>query len=200
MTIQHPNILQLDIAGNPCRWIDYQTAAYYYAKDLIAWTVGEGGYTIFGGNNRITANRSFMDLNSIIAVRGEMGNKHLFTVPALSNRALFLRDQKICAYCANEFTSDHLTRDHIHPTSRNGRNIWTNVVSACGPCNKRKNDKTPEEAGMKLHYVPYAPNRAEYLILVGRNVLVDQMDFLKSRIPQESRIHKPFVSNQKKMK
>lgn len=195
MAIEHPLILQLDIAGNPCRWMTYEDAAYYKAKDLIAWTAGGSDFTIYGGNNRLTGEQSSMDLNTIIAVRGEIGDKGLFRIPTLTNRAMFRRDQHICAYCGGSFGPDHLTRDHVQPSSRGGKDVWTNVVSSCGGCNKYKDNRTPEEAGMKLLYVPYAPNRAEYLILMNRTILADQMEFLISRVTKESRLLNPINLN-----
>lgn len=195
MTIQRPLILQLDMAGNPCRWITYEDAAYYKAKNLIAWTVGDEGYTIRGGKNRVTLSQSTMDLNTIIAVRGEMGDKHIYRTPTLTNRALFRRDQNICAYCGNEFYQDKLTRDHVMPSSRGGKDVWTNVVTACGGCNKVKDDNTPEEAGMKLLYVPYAPSRHEHLILMNRNILANQMEFLMAHVSKDSRLLDPDFKN-----
>jgi len=191
MTNEHPLILQLDIAGNPSRWITYEDAAYYYAKDLVGWVVGADGYTIWGGKSRLTGLRSFLDLNSIIAVKGEMGDKHLHRTPTLTNRALFRRDSNLCAYCGNDFGYLHLTRDHITPRSKGGRDRWENVVTACSGCNKVKDNRTPEQAGMKLIYVPYAPNRAEYLILMNRTILADQMQFLLDRVTKESRLLHP---------
>lgn len=195
MAREHPLILQLDVAGNPCDWITYEDAAYYYAKDLVAWTPTEQGFTIYGGENRVTGKTSSMDMNTIIAVKGEMGDRGLYRVPALHNKWLFRRDQHICAYCGNEFHSDDLTRDHIYPVSRGGANIWTNVVSACGGCNKYKDARTPEEANMKLLYVPYAPNRAEYLILKNHTILADQMEFLKTRVSKDSRVLNPYKAH-----
>ncbi len=188
---QHPLILQLDIAGNPAKWITYQDAVYYYAKDLVAWTFGENGYTVFGGKSRMTSERSFMDLASIIAVRGDVKHSNIHRIPTLTNRALFRRDHNVCAYCGHHFGHEKLTRDHVIPRSKGGPDKWTNVVTACGPCNKRKDADSPEEAGMKLLYVPYAPNRSEYLYLMNKNILADQMTFLKSTIPEHSRIHNP---------
>lgn len=195
MAREHPLILQLDIAGNPCAWITYEDAAYYYAKDLVAWTPTDQGFTIFGGNNRMTGMQSSIAMSTIIAVKGEIGDRGLFRIPSLNNQILFRRDQHICAYCSGEFHSEDLTRDHVHPRSRGGQDIWTNVVTACGGCNKVKDARTPEEAGMKLLYVPYAPNRAEYLILKNRNIQADQMEFLKSRVPKESRLLNPLKLN-----
>lgn len=189
---QHPLILLLDKAGTATNWISFETAAYYYAKDLVSWSMGDEGFTIHGGENRITGNTSFMDLNTIIAVKGEMGDKHKHRTPALTNKALFRRDQNICAYCGNEFHHDELTRDHIHPRSKGGPDNWMNVVASCGGCNRFKNDRTPEEAGLKLRYVPYAPCRNEYLLLMNRTILACQMEFLKARIPKHSRVHNPI--------
>ena len=186
-----PLVLQLDIAGNPCRWITFEDAAYYYAKDLVAWTPTEDGFTIHGGTSRLTCERSFMDLATIIAVRGEVSDKGLYRTPTLTNRALFRRDQNVCAYCGDEFGHDHLTRDHVTAQSRGGKDAWTNVVTSCGPCNRRKDDHDLDNINMKLLYVPYAPTRQEYLLLMNRNVLVDQMAFLKAKIPSTSHIHVP---------
>ena len=101
---------------------------------------------------------------------------------------LFRRDQHICAYCGNRFLVGDLSRDHVQPVSKGGPNIWTNVVTACHSCNKYKDDRTPEQAGMELYYVPYTPNRAEWLILQNRKILADQMDFLIAKVPRESRL------------
>jgi 5-methylcytosine-specific restriction endonuclease McrA len=81
-----------------------------------------------------------------------------------------------------------LTRDHIVPTSRGGADSWLNVVAACEACNHKKDDRMLEECGMELLYVPYAPNRAEALILENRNVLACQMSYLKSFLPKHSRV------------
>lgn len=195
MAREHPLILQLDAGGNPHRWIDFETAAYYVAKDLIAWTVGSEGFTIYGGQNRITGSQSFMDMNTIIAIKGEVGDKGLFRVPTLTNKAMFRRDQNTCAYCGFQFKTEDLTRDHVHPRSRGGPDKWQNVVTACGGCNKIKDDRTPEEAKMKLLYCPYAPNRSEYLILMNRNILQDQMEFLMTKVNKNSRLLNPTMLN-----
>ena len=191
--ISHPQILQLDISGNPQDWISYEIAAYYYAKDLVAWTPTEDKFTVFGGTSRATCSRSFMDMSTIIAVKGSMGDKHLYRPPTLTNRGLFRRDQNICAYCGELFPNDLLTRDHIHPVSRAGKDIWNNVVAACSSCNRIKDDNTPEEAGMMLLYAPYTPVKSEMLLLANRAVLADQMEFLKARIPEHSRVHRPIL-------
>jgi hypothetical protein len=42
---------------------------------------------------------------------------------------------------------------------------------------------------MKLHYVPYIPNRPEAFIPGNRKILGDQMEFLIQGVPKSSRIH-----------
>ncbi len=183
-------ILRLDTAGQPLEWLTWQDAVYYYALDRVAWTAGEHTLTIYGGTSRLTGLQSQMQINSIIAVRGS--HRQFFhqcrVSPTLTNRELFRRDMHICMYCGDEFQEKNLTRDHIIPRSRGGRDTWTNVVTACRSCNVHKGCRTPEEAHMPLIAVPYAPNRAEYLALLNHNrILADQMAFLKSRFGKSSR-------------
>jgi hypothetical protein len=156
-----PLILTLDTHGVPHRWITWQHACYYYAKDQVAWNLGEQAFTVYGGLNRVTGERSSITASSIIAIKGKaMAMKAFGQVPPLNNRELFHRDRQICAYCGGMFPSVRLTRDHVVPFSRGGRDIWMNVVTACRSCNERKSDRTPERAGMELIYLPYVPNRA----------------------------------------
>jgi 5-methylcytosine-specific restriction endonuclease McrA len=75
----------------------------------------------------------------------------------------------------------------VVPVSRGGRDIWENVVSACIACNVRKGSRTPQQAGMPLLAVPYRPSWVEHLILSNRNILADQMEFLKSHLPRKRR-------------
>jgi hypothetical protein len=184
-------ILSLDQQGHPNEWVSYQDAIVYHAKGLVAWQLGEGeGDVLFrGGQNRLTGQQSQIVTAPIIAIKGKAhASVRAHKTPSLNNPDLFARDGYICAYCARKFKFVDLTRDHVVPRSRGGRDIWTNVVTACGPCNHRKDDKMLEEVGMKLIYVPYAPNLAESLILESRNILACQMEYLRSFLPENSRV------------
>ena len=189
-----PLILTLDTHGVPHRWISWQHACYYYAKNQVAWTLGERAFTVHGGLNRLTGARSEITASSIIAVKGKaMAMKSFNQVPPLNNRELFHRDRQLCAHCAGLFPISKLTRDHVVPLSRGGKDTWMNVVTACRHCNEKKSDRTPELSGMELIYLPYIPNRAEYLILTNRRILADQMEFLAQHVPAQSRLHQPVV-------
>ena len=185
-----PLILTLDVQGAPLRWISWQHACFYYAKDQVAWTTGEHAFSVNGGVNRITGERSTLSAASIIAIKGKaMGQRAFRQVPPLNNRELFHRDRQICAYCAQQYPLLRLTRDHIVPFSKGGLDHWMNVVTACRACNERKSNRTPDEARMELVYLPYVPNRAEYLILTNRRILADQIEFLAQHVPAQSRLY-----------
>ena len=185
-----PLVLQLDVAGQPQAWINYEKSAYYYTKGLVAWSAAEVDFTLYGGKSRLTGEQSTLTMNTIIAIKGKVSDKqhNKMSRVSLTNKTLFRRDHNLCAYCGNVYTPSKLTRDHINPTSRGGKNIWMNVVTCCSPCNKRKDNKTLDQARVQLLYVPYIPNRAEYLILQNKKILADQMEFLLKQVPKESRL------------
>lgn len=182
-----PLILTLDMHGLPNRWVTWQHALFYHAKNLVAWSAGENIFTFHGGLCRQTGQRSELSTHSIIAIKGRAHSNSLLQIPPLSNRELFHRDRHLCGYCGGVFSTTKLTRDHIRPVSQGGQDIWMNVVTACRDCNQTKSGRTPEEARMELLYAPYVPNKAEYLILCNREILADQMDFLARHVPAKSR-------------
>lgn len=75
-----------------------------------------------------------------------------------TRRNIFKRDRYTCQYCGAQPGPKELTVDHIQPKSRGGASSWANCVLACVECNKRKADRTPDEAGMKLRKVPRKPS------------------------------------------
>ena len=185
-----PLILTLDMHGVPHRWVTWQHACFYHARDLVAWTAGREQFTFRGGISRATGSRSSITTHSIIAIRGKAYAARGYNqIPPLNNRELFRRDRHICAYCGGNFGSIRLTRDHIKPISQGGVDIWMNVVTACRACNERKSARTPEASGMELLYLPYIPNKAEFLILSNRHILADQMEFLSMHLSAHSRAH-----------
>jgi len=184
-----PLILTLDMHAVPHRWVTWQHACFYYARNLVAWAAGETEFTFRGGVSRKTGKRSIITANSIIAIKGKAMALQAFNqVPPLNNRELFHRDHQICGYCGGEFSCLRLTRDHVVPISRGGRDTWMNVVTACRHCNEKKGSRTPERSGMELLYAPYVPNKAEFLILTNRRILSDQMDFLAKHVSSHSRL------------
>lgn len=68
----------------------------------------------------------------------------------LSRKNILLRDRFECQYCWKKFHASELTLDHVMPESRGGKATWANLVACCSPCNRKKSNRTPEEAGMSL--------------------------------------------------
>ncbi len=181
-------LLSLDAHGRVLDWINWQDAACLYARDAVSWTLGDPCLHIHGGTSRLTGERSVIDLHPIIAARGHARSRALAPTPSLSNTALFARDSQLCLYCGQQFSRAHLTRDHVMPISKGGLDIWENVVTACFHCNSRKANRTPQQASMPLLAVPYRPSWIEHLILSNRNILADQMAFLKAQLPKRSKL------------
>jgi hypothetical protein len=181
-------VLALDVSGMPRKWISFDDAITYKAKNLVAWTMGDVVAKYNGGVQK-DGTRSFLDTHSIIAIKGTGFNLGKYPNVSLTNRTLFGRDRHMCAYCGNQFSGNgSLSRDHIVPRSRGGEDTWMNVVTACKTCNQRKSDKTLKEARLELLYLPYVPNHYENLILLNRSILGDQMEYLLSGVPKNSRI------------
>src|ERR1700733_7068711 len=81
----------------------------------------------------------------------------------ITRRAVFARDDWTCQYCGSR---SNLTVDHVIPRSKGGSSSWENIVASCAPCNRRKGDRLPRQAGMHPRHAPRTP-RAEIFIHVA---------------------------------
>jgi len=82
------------------------------------------------------------------------------------------RDGFRCQYCGRRLPPPELSFDHVMPRSRGGRTAWDNITTCCYPCNKRKGDRTPEEAGMRLRSRPRRPRSLPFLTMRFRTTSV----------------------------
>jgi 5-methylcytosine-specific restriction endonuclease McrA len=76
---------------------------------------------------------------------------------SFSRRNIFKRDRYTCQYCGRQPGSEELTIDHVLPRAQGGQSRWDNCVLACLDCNKRKADRTPQQAKMRLRKAPVQP-------------------------------------------
>jgi 5-methylcytosine-specific restriction endonuclease McrA len=187
--IHSTRVLSLDANGRILDWISWQDAVCLYVREAVAWTLGDPCLRIHGGHCRASGRQSIIELHPIVASRGHARARFINPTPALTNPALFARDRMHCMYCGGHFPRGELTRDHVVPLSRGGRDHWENVVTACIGCNVKKGGRTPAQANMPLLAVPYRPSWVEHLILSNRNILADQMEFLVNHLPRERRPH-----------
>lgn len=98
--------------------------------------------------------------------------------PRFRKKVLFNRDGWKCQYCLSELNWSNITIEHIVPQSKGGPTTWTNCVSACRPCNSKKKNRTPEEAGMKLHKQPTIPTALHFWDAMKSTVWHDDWNML----------------------
>ena len=89
------------------------------------------------------------------------------TTMRITRRAVFARDRHRCQYCGSD---RHLTVDHVVPRSKGGLDTWDNVVTSCAPCNRKKADRPPHLAGLRLHAKPRAPEPSAFILLHAEHV------------------------------
>lgn len=102
----------------------------------------------------------------------------------LKNSTLFYRDHCKCIYCGTDLTlksgkDNSITREHIIPQSKGGKDTWENVVSCCKTCNHKKGDSLPV-GPWKINRVIKKPsfwelinNRKIYPVWVDHEAWVD---------------------------
>ena len=140
----------------------------YYPLSLWSWqdtlkAVFLDRVNIVSEYDRIVHSPSFtMRLPSVVSLKTYIKPTRS---PAFTRFNVFLRDRFSCQYCSSH---DDLTFDHVIPRSKGGLTTWENVVAACSPCNLRKADKLPEQAGMRPRQAPFHPT-LQHLHASGRH-------------------------------
>lgn len=115
---------------------------------------------------------------------------HGFSVN-FSRKNLFTRDNMTCQYCGCIKDKKELTYDHVIPKSQWDHALgsptnWTNIVTACVYCNRKKGNRTPTQANMPLLSIPAKPNKnIKYLPLSCH------LDRIKNNIPSEWLVYLP---------
>ena len=71
-------------------------------------------------------------LLTLIRVRG--------TGVKFSRQNIYARDNYECQYCGCQPSVSELTYDHIVPRAHGGPTDWTNIVTCCITCNRRKGE------------------------------------------------------------
>lgn len=78
---------------------------------------------------------------------------------------IYGRDKYNCQYCGVKKLIDELTYDHVVPRSKGGKTEWANITTCCESCNRKKADRTPAQAGMRLLSMPVRPVAAPVLVV-----------------------------------
>lgn len=87
---------------------------------------------------------------------------------------IYGRDKYTCQYCGVKKLISELTYDHVVPRSKGGKTTWTNIATCCSDCNRKKANRTPVEAGMRLLKTPVQPTATPVLVVtVSRESVPD---------------------------
>lgn len=70
---------------------------------------------------------------------------------------VYIRDNYTCQYCGAFGSEVELTFDHVYPKVKGGQTTWMNIVTACGPCNRKKGCMTLKQCRMELKQTPFIP-------------------------------------------
>jgi 5-methylcytosine-specific restriction endonuclease McrA len=87
---------------------------------------------------------------------------------------IYGRDGYACQYCGAKKPIAELTYDHVVPRAHGGTTTWTNIVTCCEDCNRKKANRTPAQAGMRLLKAPVQPTATPTLVVtVSRTSVPD---------------------------
>jgi len=132
---------------------NYQPLAVHTTRRAIGLMLDEKAVLILNGRGFIRTVRARYPKPSIIRLN------HMINIPRphvrFTRQEIFRRDGYTCQYCGRK--GGKLTLDHVVPRRLNGLSTWTNIVTACPACNRRKGGRTLAQARMKLHSKPYEP-------------------------------------------
>ncbi|MCG3141623.1 MAG: hypothetical protein HDKAJFGB_02937 [Anaerolineae bacterium] len=142
----------------------YEPLNIVSVRRAIVLLLKEKAELIEAAETKIRAERAQFDLPLVIRLVTFVPIPRRLPLP-LSRRTVLARDLYTCQYCGASPGRNELTLDHIVPRSRGGGTSWENVVTACGPCNRRKGNRTPDEANMRLLSTPSRPRFVAVVML-----------------------------------
>ena len=93
------------------------------------------------------ANGETINVPYVAVLNKNIRRKSSLKAPRFSRRGVLVRDNFTCAYCGNYGD----TIDHVIPRSMGGGSTYENCVAACGPCNRKKSNKSLREIGWTLN-------------------------------------------------
>ncbi len=136
--------LVLNVSEQPLAVVTARRAVVLVLKDKAEAIVSNG--FVF------RSERFELEAPSVVRLRYFVKVPYRAQAP-LTRRAVFARDGWACQYCGSP--AENL--DHVIPRSRDGEHSWDNVVAACRRCNSKKENRRPEEVGLRLLRRPFAP-------------------------------------------
>ena len=149
--------LVLNADGMPVSYLPLSTINW---QEAIRYMVLDKADVLMFHDNWVVHSATWeTQVPSVIMLREYMKAK---SSVRFSRGNVYLRDNGTCQYCGDTVERKASTLDHVHPISKGGKTTWENTVTACGPCNADKADKTHSH---KPRIKPYKP---DYFDLVNK--------------------------------
>ena len=156
--------LLLNADGNPVSFIPLSTVDW---QEAIKYMILEKANVLAWHDNWIVHSARWeTPVPSILMLRDYMKPK---TTIRFSRANVYLRDKYVCQYCYAKLDKKDCTLDHVLPTSKGGKSVFENTVTACSPCNASKgNDHriVPKKKPHKPDYYELVNNRKKMNIQV----------------------------------
>lgn len=176
--IQHKNCLVLNSDYSPLTIISWQKALTWFIKYEDNPKYGIEIVDFYKDDCVIGVNKNY-PLPAVAKTKRffKINNNSL----TFSRKNIYLRDEYKCQYCGKKFDTNELTYDHVVPksqwVSKLSPTSWTNIVTACVSCNRKKGNRTPKQANMVLKTLPIKPNKTvrylpitQYLSKIRMNI------------------------------
>jgi 5-methylcytosine-specific restriction endonuclease McrA len=142
--------------------VDGEDYTIYSWDDWVALETGEG-------DKYITTSSSNIKIPKVIVLSkfDKLPKKGM----KLTKRNIFIRDDFTCQYTGKKVTTKDGDIDHVKPKSKGGKTSWNNSVLCSKTVNRKKADRTPEEAGLRLLRLPSKPS--PQVIYLDPRMIVD---------------------------
>mgnify|MGYP002632724989 FL=1 len=143
----------------------YEPLCVVSARRAVVLVLKDKAAILEHDSEEFHSERTVVPVPSVIRLINFVSVPYRSRVP-LSRRAVFARYEYRCQYCGA--AAENL--DHVLPRSRGGLHTWENVVASCRPCNAHKEDRRPQEAGLRLRKVPVPPSADLWLLATAGSV------------------------------
>jgi 5-methylcytosine-specific restriction endonuclease McrA len=132
--------------------VSHQPLAVVSARRAVVLVLKDKAEVVVANGMVFHSERSSIEAPWVVRLRYFVKVPYRAQAP-LTRRAVFARDGWTCQYCGSP--AENL--DHVVPRYKGGLHTWENVVAACRRCNSRKENRQPEDAGLRLARHPVAP-------------------------------------------
>lgn len=156
-------VLKLNASYMPIDIVDWEDAMKDWLNGKVEVIETYSDLVIRHGYDEITQkHKGEIPHPAVVRVVGFNAPKgNLKFYKPFTRRNVWERDDRKCQYCGSRISLNEMEYEHVHPQSKGGPTSWTNIVSSCTDCNRKKADKTCAEANMYPMKTPIAPLIAE---------------------------------------